>query len=177
MQITLIRHLPTRWNKQTLLQGKQDIGIDPISKSERGKIAGNLQYLKRYEPFDLVLASTLKRTKQTAALYGYEAIEEPLLDELDFGPFEGMPRKKLLEAHEVTWLEDPKTLILGESMPDFWDRIKMFIEKYKYMGSLLVFGHGSWIRALKSYERYGHMNNMNQLTVENNSCFTIMLDM
>ena len=45
----------------------------------------NQNNLSRLQPFDLILASTLKRTQQTAQMYGMNVVIEPLLDELDFG--------------------------------------------------------------------------------------------
>ena len=43
------------------------------------------------------------------------AITEPLLDELDFGPFEGRPKKDLMDAMGENWLQHPRNLLLGES--------------------------------------------------------------
>ena len=39
MQITLIRHLPTEWNKKQKLQGRRDIGISPITEDFQKGIA------------------------------------------------------------------------------------------------------------------------------------------
>src|SRR3954447_9239269 len=116
MQITFIRHLPTEWNKKTWLQGRRDIGIIPITDIFQKEIAYNQKLLKSLSPFDHVLASSLKRTHQTAALYDYQAETEHLLDELDFGPFEGLPKEKLIESCGSKWTENPKELVLGESI-------------------------------------------------------------
>ena len=56
----------------------------------------NQQTLNSFMPFDLILASTLKRTQQTAQMYGMNVVIEPLLDELDFGEFEGRPKEELI---------------------------------------------------------------------------------
>jgi broad specificity phosphatase PhoE len=92
MQLTLIRHLPTEWNQKTWLQGRQDIELDAVTEEIKQGIVKNQQLLRKLSPFDIVLASTLKRTQQTAEAYGYEAETECLLDELDFGPYEGVPK-------------------------------------------------------------------------------------
>jgi probable phosphoglycerate mutase len=173
MQITLIRHLPTEWNKKSWLQGKKDIDIFPPNEEIIREIETNKQYLEKLSPFDLILASRLKRTHQTANLYGYRPITEKLLDELDFGPFEGAPRKWLLEKHSDQWFLHPKELVLGESLQNLEDRIILFLEKFQDYKNLLVFGHGSWFRAFLSYQQYGDINQMNQLSVKNNQCTTI----
>jgi len=173
MQITLIRHLPTEWNKKTWLQGKRDIELASITGDLRNGIAENRKRLRSLSPFDIVLASTLKRTHQTAQLYGYQYEIEALLDELDFGEFEGLPKKRLVEKHGKTWLENPTELVLGESLKHFEERISLFLDKYKNYLNILVFGHGAWIRAMISYLEYGDINSMNKITVGNNACFTL----
>ena len=175
MIVTLIRHLPTEWNRKTWLQGRQDIDIAPISAEFVHKIKQNKELLKD-QMFDLVLASTLKRTHQTARIYGYQPETEELLDELDFGRFEGVPKKKLIEAYGKQWIDHPKELVLGESLKNLEDRIAQFLEKYKSFDHLLVFGHGSWIRGIVSYTRYGDINQMNKIIVENNQCITLEVE-
>jgi broad specificity phosphatase PhoE len=173
MQITVIRHLPTEWNKKTWLQGRRNIGLSLVTEDLYKGIADNQTLLKKLSPFDIVLASTLKRTHQTAQLYGYKCETEGLLDELDFGPFEGLPKKKLIEKYREQWVESPKELIFGESLMNFEERIVLFFEKYKEFSNILVFGHGSWIRAMISYSQNGDINNMNKIDVGNNACFTL----
>ncbi|MFP3122517.1 histidine phosphatase family protein [Ectobacillus funiculus] len=175
MQITLIRHLPTKWNQKTWLQGRRNIELALLTEDFHKGIAENQQLLKKLFPFDLVLASTLKRTHQTAQLYGYQAETEDLLDELDFGPFEGQPKERLIEVYGEKWIENPKELVLGESIQNLEKRIVLFLDKYKDYGNLLVFGHGSWIRAILSYSQYGHVNHMNKVTVGNNECITLSM--
>lgn len=173
MHITFIRHLPTPWNVKQKLQGRRDIELSPIKEVFQKGIAYNQNLLKELSPFDVVLASTLKRTHQTALLYGYKAEAEGLLDELDFGPFEGLPKEKLFEEHGNNWIDNPKELVLGESIKNLEKRIVLFLNKYNKGKNILVFGHGSWIRAIISYFQYGHINNMNKITVENNECITL----
>ncbi|WP_338472204.1 histidine phosphatase family protein [Niallia sp. XMNu-256] len=176
MQITFIRHLPTEWNAKTWLQGRQDIDIIPVNKEVQRKINNNKQQLEKLAPFELILASTLKRTHQTAEQYGLEVLTEPLLDELNFGPYEGRPKAELINDKGEDWLEHPKDLILGESLVHFENRILKFLEKYKDSHQILVFGHGSWIRACISIVQDGNINGMNQLVVENNECITLNID-
>jgi broad specificity phosphatase PhoE len=173
MPITLIRHLPTEWNKKTWLQGRKDIELSQVSEELSKGIAENRKILGKLAPFDIILASTLQRTHQTANLYGYQYETEGLLDELDFGPFEGVPKKKLIEKHGEIWLENPKELVLGESLKNFEKRIVVFLDKYKEYSNILAFGHGSWIRAVISYTQCGDINNMNKIEVVNNACITL----
>lgn len=172
MYLTLIRHLPTEWNKKTWLQGRRDIDLAPVTEEFVVKIRKNQELLQK-QSFNIVLASTLKRTHQTAHLYGYYPETEGLLDELDFGPFEGVPKSKLINEYGDKWIENPKELVLGESLKNLEARIDLFLKKYKDNQNVLVFGHGSWIRGLVSYVNYGDINNMNKIIVENNQCMTL----
>ncbi|MFS0863266.1 histidine phosphatase family protein [Fredinandcohnia sp. 179-A 10B2 NHS] len=177
MQLTLIRHLPTPWNEKGILQGKKDILINNLNKASTQEISANKQFLKHKSPFSLVLVSTLKRTHQTAMAYDFDYFQiEPLLDELDFGKFEGKEKRCLIEEHGEKWLNTPRDLILGESLLHLEKRVIRFIEKYRNYDSLLVFGHGSWIRACVSYYRYGTINNMNQMVVKNNQLLSVNVD-
>ena len=176
MQITLIRHLPTEWNVNTWLQGRQDIEILPITDRDQLEIVKNQNNLSRLQPFDLILASTLKRTQQTAQMYGMNVVIEPLLDELDFGDFEGRPKEELITELGNRWLENPRELQLGESVIHLENRIVHFIKKYESYDNILVFGHGSWIRAFISLVQNGHINRMNRIHVPNNKCITLTFD-
>jgi broad specificity phosphatase PhoE len=176
MRITLIRHLPTEWNLKTWLQGRRDIEISSITDELQQGIKINMEKLLALEPFDLVLASTLIRTHQTATLYGYKFETETLLDELDFGPFEGRPKEDLFAEYEDQWIENPKKLFLGESLTHFENRLLSFLGKYKGFKNVLVFGHGSWIRGLLSLLQYGDINYMNKIIVSNNQCITAVVD-
>jgi broad specificity phosphatase PhoE len=174
MQLAVVRHLPTLWNKNELLQGKRDIPIDQASIPLFDKsIEENKRLLEKLEPFELILASNLSRTKQTADVYGYESIKEPLIDELDFGEFEGKPKQELTQQYD--WIHHPRTMTLGENMVDFEKRLQAFCDRYQRYNRILVFGHGSWIRGLLSLQQHGSIQNMNKITVENNELFQLFI--
>ncbi|MDR4888599.1 histidine phosphatase family protein [Fredinandcohnia sp. QZ13] len=172
MELTLIRHLPTAWNEKGVLQGIRDIPILEVSGANKEEIEKNKEQLKF--SYSLVLTSALLRTQQTAKAYGYNHFEiEPLLNELHFGEFEGKEKQQLVETHKHNWYTNPREIVLGEKIADLETRIITFIEKYKNYESILVFGHGSWIRACLSYHRFGNIDQMNQLEIKNNQLLTI----
>ncbi|MCA1055307.1 phosphoglycerate mutase family protein [Rossellomorea aquimaris] len=172
MKIVIIRHLPTYWNMEDLLQGTQDIEVLPPNHYHNCEIKKNRKKLKNEFNFDLVLCSELKRTKQTANLYGYKnLIIDPLLNELNFGYFEGKEKSELSKV--VNWVENPRDVVLGESLIDFEKRIKSFIDKYITLDTLLIFGHGAWIRGLISINKWGNINKMNQFHINNNEIIVI----
>lgn len=175
MQVTFIRHLSTDWNKETRLQGRRDISISPVTEKDMECIQRNKEHLESFAPFDLVMASTLKRTQETAQLYGYEPKVEPLLDELDFGIYEGVPKEKMIETLGAVWMNNPLEVTLGEPICSFEKRIISFMQKYKSHKNILVFGHGAWIRGAWSYLKYGNINKMNKIEIKNNDCLSTHL--
>ncbi len=170
MKLIVIRHLQTEWNQRKVLQGSHDIDILPISDSLKTQIETQRSQIEaKKEPVDLVVTSALKRTQQTARAYGYDKFTvEPLINELNFGPFEGRSRDDLIEHCGEAWFEDPGSIVLGEPMQSLEKRIKLFLEKYQAYRQVLVFAHGSWARALTSILSCGSVKNMNKVVVENN---------
>ena len=177
MELLVIRHLPTKYNNSGMLQGRLDVDIEPPSQKQLLRIAENLSKIRQVGPVDRVLCSSLNRTAQTALAYGYAEsayILEPLLNELDFGCYEGLPRQEMWDALGEAWWKRPEYLVLGEPVLALQHRITGLLEKYAQAERLLLFSHGAWTRALLSYSRIGDIKDMNQMTVDNNDmlCLT-----
>jgi broad specificity phosphatase PhoE len=177
MRLICIRHLPTAYNQSQLLQGRRDIPISPPSSEDIIKISENKKVLKSLGPFKKVFVSSLQRTSMTAILYGvHEYIVDSLIDEFDFGIYEGEKRGMMLAEIGEKWEKDPASIVLGESISDFAWRVGKFAGKYSDYQKVLVFSHGCWIRALISLARHGDVREMNQIEVANNSIVDIIFD-
>lgn len=174
MELILIRHLPTQWNKLGIFQGSQDIPILPLSIEDIEIIQENKKIIIDFEP-ELILASGLMRTQQTAFEYGVTSPKiDPLLNELQFGEYEGKERNVITKVKE--WTDDPRSLVLGERMVDFEKRIVQFINKYNHHARIVVFGHGSWMRGLLSIVSVGTIQKMNQVHIHNNQLIHLSLN-
>lgn len=176
MAFIFIRHLPTYYNQQGLLQGKRDEPILPLTAFDETlqiSLEKNKTVLSELA-IEKVLCSSLKRTQQTANAYGYQNVAvEPLLNELDFGFYEGKSRQRLLDDYGEQWQRDPSDLVFGESMQDFLQRIQTFFEKYQYeydlqQKNILAFTHGAWIRAARAWWATGSLQGMNESKIANN---------
>jgi probable phosphoglycerate mutase len=176
MKLVVVRHLPTAWNADDRLQGRKDIPIAPLDDAARARLAKQAAQLRALEPFDAVFCSTMSRTRQTAALFGYDQLAaEPLLDELDFGEFEGRLRGEMLAKVGRAWLDAPHTLTFGESVLALGERVREFARRNLKRSRVLAFGHGGWTRALCSLQRTGGLQQMNQLTIANGEAITFDL--
>lgn len=167
MTVVAVRHLPTAWSLAGRLQGRADLPVAAAAElpPEFAQIIRDgRERLAALAPFDRVYCSSLRRTHDTAAAFGYpDPIASPLLDELDFGPFEGRPRADLLAAVGDAWREAPQTLTLGEPVAALAERIRAFIAgPCRGCERVAVFGHGAWLRALMALAETGGIATMNR---------------
>jgi len=170
MELFLIRHLKTKFNQAGLLQGTQDIPILEPSAEVWSQIEKNKQRLTQLMPFDAILVSEYQRTHMTASCYGYdqEMKVDKLLNELNFGVYEGRPKSEMIAEQGDLWLNKPQQVVLGEAVSQLGRRVTEFINRYKNKQRVLVFGHGSWSRAIYSLCEYGNIDKMNHVTIANN---------
>ncbi len=168
MKLYLIRHLPTPWNEKGVLQGSNDIAISPLTPTWQTAIQENLDRIQAVH-FDAVLVSAYQRTQQTAEAYGHHDYQvEALLNELNFGTFEGQKKQLMVDTLGAAWMERPRSLTLGEPIIDFEKRLMDFIASYAHHENILAFAHGRVIRALLAIHKYGDVERMNHFEVENN---------
>lgn len=89
MELYVLRHGTTDWNKRHLLQGDSDIPLD----EEGIRLAEEVGEALKDTRFDLCYSSPLKRAYQTAELVlggrGLSIIKEPRIQEMNFGDYEG----------------------------------------------------------------------------------------
>jgi probable phosphoglycerate mutase len=180
MTLFLIRHLQTEYNRKGILQGTQDIPILPPSLETLAQINQNKKILAHLAPFDTILVSEYQRTQMTAEAYGYQASTdfqiEKLLNELNFGDYEGKTKADLIAEQGDLWLNTPEQLTLGEPLRQLAQRVHHFIEKYQQQQKILIFGHGSWLRAIKAISRQGNIQTMNQVSIANNELFELSIN-
>jgi probable phosphoglycerate mutase len=129
--ILLIRHGETAWNAERRLQGHLDIPLNDEGERQAALLAGALAL----EPIDLLVASDLRRARQTAQavadVRGLPLAIAPGLRERGYGGFEGLlyseieqrfPREfAAWQARDVE-AQLPPGRNVGESFRAFFDR-------------------------------------------------------
>ncbi len=89
MKIYLIRHGETAWNRESRIQGREDVPLDGEGLDQARALAEAF----RRAPLTAVLTSPLLRARKTAELIasaaGTEVYVEPDLTERDFGSVSG----------------------------------------------------------------------------------------
>lgn len=176
MKLIGIRHLPTKFNTSGLLQGGIDNPIATVDEFQSDIIKKNKDILAGFA-IDRVVVSGLIRTRQTALAYGYnDFIIDHMTNEINFGIFEGKPKELLLKQYSWEWENDVTRIPFGEAMVDFKNRLEVFVQTCRRFNTVLLFGHGFFMRALRSFIVFGEISRMNQFTIDNNCIFTIDID-
>ena len=134
IEVMLIRHMETEWNEQLRYIGRTDLSLSELGR-ENGRKLG--EYLNDLE-FSKLYSSSLKRTKETAAIIavGRDMEVESLkrLNEVDFGAWEGLTHPEILNDFEDvmnSWREDPSKEQIpdGEDWTEFENRVKNEFER------------------------------------------------
>lgn len=156
MEIYIYRHGQTLYNIKGIVQGR---GVDS-SLNEKG-LEQAQAFFEAYQdvPFDRLITSTLKRTKETAQ--AFEALGIPTerrndLDEISWGEWEG---KKADEAMDKAYFgllkawangESEKSLVGGDSAEEMGNRLASFVAHLKTLNDqkVLVCTHGGCLAYL-----------------------------
>lgn len=133
MQLILIRHGETPWNKEGRIQGSSDIELSDAGIEQARRLALSL----KDSDVGVIHASPLKRAYQTAEIinsFHQKKIEvHPELMEMDQGDFEGLTFKELIACEKEflhRWIADPASVRMprGESLADVQTRAWLTIE-------------------------------------------------
>ena len=151
MNIFLLRHGETDWNKEERLQGHTDIPLNQNGRLQINHVAEILANL--YIGIDLIISSPLSRAHESAEIVAkrlsYEKddiVTEPLLIERYFGAGEGLTIVERKERYPDNIY--PKM----ESFEDLIERAHSVFVKivklYKDKENILVVAHGAILYAI-----------------------------
>lgn len=129
LKLVLARHAETVWNEQLRYIGRTDLDLSPLGRSNAELLAAHLKETR----FDMVYSSAMKRAKQTAEPIAkaqkLPLQTEALLNEIDFGYWEGLTHDEIASAYPDLvdqWMGDPFTVDIpgGEPWPSFAERVE-----------------------------------------------------
>ncbi|PKN17797.1 MAG: hypothetical protein CVU71_15325 [Deltaproteobacteria bacterium HGW-Deltaproteobacteria-6] len=154
MQLILIRHGETLWNKEGRVQGISDIELSDAGLEQARRLALSL----KDSDIGVIHASPLKRAYRTAEIINSfhqgRIVVHPELMEMHQGDFEGLSFKELMVREKEflkQWIADPASVRMpgGESLADVQTRAWPPVEKI-IAGSqnALVVAHNFTIAAI-----------------------------
>ena len=176
MELYIIRHGKTDWNKEYRFQGAHDI---PLNQEGRDAAAALGKRLAGTH-FDYVFSSPLSRAYETACIVLEESgslslskgpIKDSLLTEISFGEFEGLPFDQWMDTDEPRkyFFKEPGRYVPpkgGETFESGIERTGRFLHtvlepiyKEKPDARIMVVAHGAILAAL--------MCNLENRSVEN----------
>jgi probable phosphoglycerate mutase len=139
VELWLVRHGETLWNREGRLLGWTDLPLTPEGEAQARALKGLLPLLPAF-------SSDLLRARRTAELAGFRPEATRALREIHFGALEGAPWEALEPAYKEALLRfqgfHPPG---GESLDDFQERVFRFLEGLK--APALLFTHGGVVRA------------------------------
>jgi broad specificity phosphatase PhoE len=154
MQLILIRHGETLWNKEGRVQGTSDIELSDVGKKQAELLALSL----KNHTIEAIHVSPLKRAMQTAEIINeFHSLDIQLhqgLMEMDQGDFEGFSFKELIADKKEflqKWIADPASIKMpnGESLSELqnraWSAMEEIISKSQ---NALIVSHNFTIAAI-----------------------------
>jgi len=145
-QTVLVRHAETEWSLNGRHTGRTDL---PLTDDGR-RAAAALEPMLNARSFALVLASPLRRARETCELAGLggRAQLRPDMQEWDYGEYEGLTTPEIRERRPgwSLWRDGcPR----GEDAPTVGARADRVIEELRAApGDVAVFSHGHFLRVL-----------------------------
>ncbi|MBS9776248.1 MAG: histidine phosphatase family protein [Fusobacterium sp.] len=158
-RLILIRHGQTEMNKQKLYFGKLNPKLNNLGIEQAQNAKKYLEEIKEKISYDLVYSSPLLRAKETAEICNYlekNIIFDKNLEELNFGIFEGLTYKEILEKFpneakkmENSWLN--YNYETGESPKEMYERVINFVENLDFSKNILIVSHWGVINSILSH--------------------------
>jgi len=152
IEVTFVRHAETDANADGVWQGHGDHVLSARGEEQARALGGRLAG----KEFDVVLASDLARTLQTAELAGLDATPDPAWREIDIGRWQGLTRAEVHELfpEESAALRDGRPVRMGggESWDDFSARVaaalRDLVARIPAGSRVLVVTHGGSVHSV-----------------------------
>ena len=168
IQIILVRHGETEWNRNQRFQGRSDLPLNQKGKEQARALAVAL----KNESIATIYASPLVRAVETARHIirfhpSTPLIKEAGLMEMDLGAFEGMEAQRWAATHPdflKAWEKNPADLTMpgGESLLEVQhravDTLERISQQYDPGNTLLICTHNFVIVSLLCYASNTSLN-------------------
>ncbi|MEE9914136.1 MAG: histidine phosphatase family protein [Deltaproteobacteria bacterium] len=175
MQLILIRHGETLWNKEGRIQGVSDVELSDAGVEQARRLALSL----KDQDIGAIHASPLKRAYRTAEIinsfHGRVIEVHSGLMEMDQGDFEGLSFKELIACEKdflKRWVADPASVKMprGESLAELQKRAWQPMEKIIAASqNALVVAHNFTIAAILCRLRNISLSEFRSTCVDNAS--------
>lgn len=162
MELYIVRHGETPWNKDKRLQGNVDIKLNEYGRELAVKTGEGLKDTR----IDLIYSSPLMRAYETAKLIrgnrNIEIITDDRIKEISFGHFEGSNFSELIRDENLTFkyfFKKPESYVAAEDAETFEHLIEragdFMRDKIEPLAAscerVMIVAHGAINKAIMSY--------------------------
>ncbi len=157
MNLIIVRHGETSWNREKKLQGQKDIPMSKIGLKQAKVLAKKLSKIK----IDVIYTSRLKRAIKTAEEIkrfhkNAKLIREKALNEMSWGIWEGLKMEHIKKKYKELYEKREKDkfnfrIPKGESPNILKNRLKRILNKiinHNKNKTVLIVGHGGVNRTI-----------------------------
>jgi broad specificity phosphatase PhoE len=144
-ELWLIRHGATEWSRARRHTGRTDVPLTPDGEQAARALKPRLDGVS----FDLVLASPLRRARETAELAGLSPQLEPLAQEWDYGEYEGATTPDV-QAMRPGWSIWTSSVPGGETLEEVAGRADQVIARVRREAGrrAVLVAHAHFLRVL-----------------------------
>lgn len=185
MEIYIVRHGETVWNKEKRIQGRTDIELNENGRELAAKTGEALKNVH----FDIIYSSPLKRAYETACLIkgdrDIQIVKDNRIREVSFGIFEGRCMDELIASGTSfkDFFDHPERYTPaeeGETLEELCIRAKEFIceviDKHKNNAErIMIVAHGAMNKAIMMYVKKHPMDSFWSGGLQKN-CNVIIID-
>lgn len=151
MNIYVVRHGQTDWNKKGILLGSTDKSLNDEGRKQANQLKKELKSID----FEYIISSDLKRAWETAEIISNSnkcIIKNEKIRERNYGELEGTSPNNINEFWDVsTNLKDYSVESIKEFLNRIFNEVDNIIENYKDSNNLLIVTHYGVIMAIEAY--------------------------
>ncbi len=155
MNLLLVRHGKTNWNKEKKAAGLTDIELNEEGIKQAEILRDELKDIN----IDVIISSPLKRAMKTAEIineyHNLDIIKDEQVIERNLGIYEGQPNEQEI-FNEIRYYTKNVSVEGGEDCRTYTKRVFDFLDKVinKYKGNedtVLIVSHGFFLRSANWY--------------------------
>jgi len=159
MELILIRHGETDWNKESIFRGHEDVRLNATGIAQADAAAETL----KDKVFEAVYSSPLKRAmvtaKRIAAPHEIEVRDKFGFVDINYGLWQGKRESSVKEMHPKLyerWLSSPAKVKFpgGESVKKSWKRVNTALREVLFLhgtGSVVIVTHRIPLKFMTTY--------------------------
>ena len=150
MNIYVVRHGQTDWNKKGILLGSTNRPLNSKGKEQALQLREKLKNIK----FDFIISSSLERAITTAkiATTNTKIIENDNLQERDYGKLEGTKPKNIAYYWDIKINSgDNSVETLENFLKRIFEEMDKIVERYQQNKNILIVTHYGVVMAIDAY--------------------------